>query len=109
MPPKTRRTDPVRTLQWKTAACNIRIGRVTLFSAAQTMNLDLGVDINTLRSSGRSAYVIRAPALEAATFRLRFAHTRAAGGEMSDPRRLSQDLCEREHPGRPDAELNDRP
>ncbi len=89
--------DTTAALEWTGHGCHLRLQRVTLYEGGRVMNLDFDMDIDSARRLGPSAFVIRAPALEQATFRLRWDPSER-GGSAEDPERLLGDRWERVAP-----------
>jgi hypothetical protein len=87
-------SDTSGTLQWLTAACRLRLQRATLYASGRALHLDFNIDINTFERPGPSAFLIEAPPLQSATFRLRF-DPQLRGGHSSAPRRLDAGWWER--------------
>ncbi|HEX8673536.1 MAG TPA: hypothetical protein VF710_16690 [Longimicrobium sp.] len=87
-------SDTSGTLQWLTAACRLRLQRATLYASGRALHLDFNIDINTFKRPGPSAFLIEAPPLQSATFRLRFG-PEVRGGHSSAPRRLDASWWER--------------
>jgi len=97
-PPNSRAgRDTTVALEWYGHGCHLRLYRVTLYAGGRVMNLDLGMDINSAQRRGPSAFVIRAPALQPATFRLRW-DPAERGGPTEDPERLLGERWERVSP-----------
>lgn len=95
--PRPARGDTARFFHHANSGCRLALDRVTLYRGRRTMHLDFGMMVDSSRRRGPSAFLIQAPPLQSATFRLRW-DPMEPGGAYDDPRRLTAERWERVRP-----------
>lgn len=96
-PPRAARADTAGYLHFIGHGCVLRVDRVTLYHGRRVMHLDFGMEVNSNRRRGPSAFVVQAPPLHSGTFRLRW-DPMEPGGAYEDPKRLPAERWERVPP-----------
>lgn len=95
--PRPARGDTARYFHHARSGCRLELDRVTLYRGRHAMQLDFAMVINSSQRRGPSAFLVQAPPLQTAAFRLCWDPTEP-GGAYEDPLRLPDERWERVPP-----------